>query len=309
MRKLVSTVNMEKSEWLKWRRMGIGGSDASVIAGVNPFRSVFQLWKEKTGQAEPEEVETEYTHFGSILEPVIKREFTRRTGLRIRNRYAILQSEDYPFMLADLDGVVNENGKRCIFEAKTASAYKAELWEEGVPREYLYQIQHYMAVTGAEKTYIAALVGGNHFLYHEVYRDEEMIRRLIRMEQDFWVNHVLSGKEPRADGSDATSAYLGETYRRSNGQTIELPKESLPLFEEYDRLNSQIQELKEAKEAVANQMKLYLKENEQGRIGDRKITWKPVTSVTVDKKRLEKEQKEIYEKYTTTNQYRRLSVA
>ena len=137
MKKLVSTVNMEKSEWLKWRRMGIGGSDASVIAGVNPFRSVFQLWKEKTGQAEPEEVETEYTHFGSILEPVIKREFTRRTGLRIRNRYAILQSEDYPFMLADLDGVVNENGKRCIFEAKTASAYKAELWEEGVPREYL----------------------------------------------------------------------------------------------------------------------------------------------------------------------------
>ena len=127
MRKLVSTVNMEKSEWLKWRRMGIGGSDASVIAGVNPFRSVFQLWKEKTGQAEPEETETEYTHFGSILEPVIKREFTRRTGLRIRNRYAILQSEDYPFMLADLDGVVNENGKRCIFEAKTASAYKAEL--------------------------------------------------------------------------------------------------------------------------------------------------------------------------------------
>ena len=56
MRKLVSTVNMEKREWLKWRRMGIGGSDASVIAGVNPFRSVFQLWKEKTGQAEPEEI-------------------------------------------------------------------------------------------------------------------------------------------------------------------------------------------------------------------------------------------------------------
>lgn len=37
-------------EWLKWRTMGIGGSDASVIAGVNPYRSVFQLWKEKTEQ-------------------------------------------------------------------------------------------------------------------------------------------------------------------------------------------------------------------------------------------------------------------
>ena len=49
MRKLVSTRNMDKKEWLKWRTMGIGGSDASVIAGVNPYRSVFQLWKEKNG--------------------------------------------------------------------------------------------------------------------------------------------------------------------------------------------------------------------------------------------------------------------
>ena len=164
MRKLVSTRDMEKKEWLKWRTMGIGGSDASVIAGVNPYRSVFQLWKEKTGQEEPEEKDSEYTHFGSLLEPVIKREFTRRTGLKVRNRYAILQSEEYPFMLADLDGIVYENHKMCIFEAKTASAYKKEIWEQRVPLEYLYQIQHYMAVTGAKNIYLAPLTGSNHFL-------------------------------------------------------------------------------------------------------------------------------------------------
>lgn len=61
MRTLVATKNMEKTEWLKWRTMGIGGSDASVIAGVNPYRSVFQLWKEKTGQVEPEEKDSEFT--------------------------------------------------------------------------------------------------------------------------------------------------------------------------------------------------------------------------------------------------------
>ena len=106
MRTLVSTLHMEREEWLKWRNMGIGGSDASVIAGVNPYRSVLQLWKEKTGQEVPEEKDTEVTHFGNVLEPVVKKEFTRRTGLKIRNRYAILQSEEYPFMLADLDGII-----------------------------------------------------------------------------------------------------------------------------------------------------------------------------------------------------------
>ena len=309
MRKLVSTRDMEKKEWLKWRTMGIGGSDASVIAGVNPYRSVFQLWKEKTGQEEPEEKDSEYTHFGSLLEPVIKREFTRRTGLKVRNRYAILQSEEYPFMLADLDGIIYENHKMCIFEAKTASAYKKEIWEQRVPLEYLYQIQHYMAVTGAEKTYIAALVGGNHFLYHEVCRDEAMIQDIIQLEKDFWENHVLTGKEPQADGSKATAEYLEEAYGTSNGKIVELPKESLVLFEQYDLISAQLTQLKEAKEEVTNKMKNYLKENEKGVIGDRQVTWKSVTSTAFDRKRLEQERQEIYQEYCTEKQYRRLSVA
>jgi putative phage-type endonuclease len=160
MKVLAKTNGMERKEWLEWRRMGIGGSDASVIAGVNPFRSIFDLWLDKTGQTEPGEEESEYIHFGNVLEPVVRKEFMRRTGLKVRRKMAILQSGEYPFMLADLDGVIYEDGKLCIFEAKTASAYKREIWEAGVPLEYQYQVQHYMAVTGAEKTYIAALVGG-----------------------------------------------------------------------------------------------------------------------------------------------------
>ena len=58
----------------------------------------------------------------------------------------LLQSEEYPFMFADLDGVINENGEMAIFEAKTASAYKQEVWEDGVPAPYTLQVQHYMAV-------------------------------------------------------------------------------------------------------------------------------------------------------------------
>ena len=45
----------------------------------------------------------------------------------------------------------------------------------------MYQIQHYMAVTEAKKTYIAALVGGNSFIYHEVYRDENMIQEIVKI--------------------------------------------------------------------------------------------------------------------------------
>lgn len=309
MKVLVKTAKMPREEWLKWRTEGIGGSDVSVIFGINPYRSIFQLWMEKTGQIEPEERETEYTHFGTVLESVVKQEFMRRTGLKVRAKRALLQSDKYSFMLADLDGVIYEDGMMNIFEAKTASEYKREVWEEGVPEEYILQVQHYMAVTGARRTYIAALVGGNHFIYHVVERDEKLIALIIQREKEFWEKNVSQGEEPLADGSKATTEYINGKYGKSSGGTIVLPTEALSLCDSYDVLSGQIKALEREKDAVANQLKNYLKENEVGVVGDRKVTWKEITAKGFDKKRLEKEIKEVYEAYTTTNSYRKLSVA
>ena len=94
----VKTKNMKKEDWLKHRTGGIGGSDVSIIAGVNPFKSVHQLWLEKTGQVEPEQIESEYTHFGTLLEPIVRKEFTERTGIKVRQKHMLLQNETYPFM-------------------------------------------------------------------------------------------------------------------------------------------------------------------------------------------------------------------
>ena len=309
MKVLVKTAGLSRKEWLKWRTKGIGGSDLSVIAGVSHFTSVFQIWLEKTGQIEPQETETEYTHFGRVMEPVVKREFTERTGIKIRAKKAILQSDEYPFMLADLDGVIYENGEMVLFEAKTASAYKQEVWEQGVPWEYILQVQHYMAVTGAKKAYVAALVGGNHFYYHEVYRDEALIAQIISMEKAFWGDYVLAGREPAADGSEATTKFLNEKYGNSNGATIDLPEEVSVLCSHYGEVSKQLKMLEEKKDALSNQLKNYLKDNEIGRAGEYTITWKPVVTTGFDKKRLALENKEVYDKYCTKNQYRRLLVA
>jgi predicted phage-related endonuclease len=212
-------------------------------------------------------------------------------------------------MYADLDGVINEDGETCIFEAKTASAYKQETWEDGVPAAYIMQVQHYMAVTGAKKTYIAALVGGNHFFYHVVERDEEMIRKIVAMEKYFWETYVIGGVEPIPDGSSATTEYFNSKFNSSNGETVELPDEVLPICEEYERISEQLKELETAKNATANLLKSYLKEAEVGTVGDRKVIWKQVSKSTVDTKRLKTEQPDIYTNYLTQSQYRRLSVA
>ena len=309
MKIVVKTADLSREEWLKYRTKGIGGSDVSIIAGINPFKSVHQLWLEKTGQIEPEQTDSDYAHFGSLLEPIVRKEFTARTGIKVRQKHMLLQSEEYPFMFADLDGVINENGEMAVFEAKTASAYKQEVWEDGVPAPYILQVQHYMAVTGAKRTYIAALVGGNHFFYHVVERDEEMIGKIIAMEKYFWETHVLGGVEPVPDGSDATTNYFNNRFSHSNGMTIELPEEALSVCMEYDRLSEELKKVEAAKNAAANQLKSYLKEAEAGTVGDRTVTWKEISKSTVDAKRLKTEKPEIYNSFLKDSSYRRLSVA
>lgn len=239
----------------------------------------------------------------------MRKEFTQRTGIRVRQKHMLLQSGEYPFMFADLDGVINEDGEMAVFEAKTASAYKQEVWEEGIPAPYILQVQHYMAVTGAKKTYIAALVGGNHFYHHAVERDEEMIGKIVAMEKYFWETHVLGGMEPVPDGSEATTNYFNSRFRESNGETVELPEEALAVCMEYDRLSEELKRMEEAKNAAANQLKSYLKEAEAGTVGGRKVTWKLVSKSTVDTKRLKSEQPEVYSSFLKDSSYRRLSVA
>ena len=310
MKVVARTKDMPRREWLRWRTNGIGGSDASVIAGCNPYKSVYELWKEKTGQTEPEEVENDYVHFGIVLEAVVRNEFMQRTGLKVRAKNAILQSDEYPFMFANLDGIIYENGKKSIFEAKTASAYKEEEWKRGTPVEYQYQIQHYMAVTGAEKTYIAALIGGNHFCYHVVERDENMIHEIICMERTFWNDCVLGGNAPVADGSEATTKYLSNQFPLAiNKDPVALPDECRFLCEQYDQVADEIGRLEKMQTELANRMKAMLGKHETGVVGDRRISWRNYTRTSFDQKKFKENEEELYNKYQKTATYRRFMVA
>ena len=308
-RALVKTVNMSRADWLRYRTMGIGGSDVSVIAGINPYKSAYQLWLEKTGQTELAESENEYTHFGTVLEPVIRREFMERTGLKVRQKHMLLQSATYPFMLANLDGVINLNGEMCIFEAKTASAYKLDEWQSGIPPEYMLQVQHYMAVTDTKKAYIAALIGGNHFLYKLIERNNEIISKIIAMEKYFWEVNVLGRIAPDIDGTRATTEYFNSKYNSSNGLAVRLPEELVSECEEYNRLADEIDRLTSAKDAVCNRIKNVLKENETGFAGKYKISWKQVISSKFNTTKFKADNPELYSKYLTNSQYRRFSLS
>jgi putative phage-type endonuclease len=306
---IVSTVGLSHEKWLEYRKMGIGGSDASVVCGVNRYKAPIELWQEKTGLI-PESEAGEAAHWGRMLEPLIRAEFTKRTGIEVVSVNQILQSREYPFMLANLDGVCRHptNGK-VIFEAKTASLYKAGEWEnDAVPYEYILQTHHYMAVTGYAGAYVAVLIGGNDFQIRYVARDEEIITMLIRAEQDFW-NRVLDDVPPLPDGSEACAKFIAQRFSNSVPQSrIKLPDSAAELIARYEAAREQADKYAELKREAENRLKEMLGTNETGVVGDSVITWKAVSQDRFDSKLFESEQPDIHKRYIRKSSYRRFIV-
>ena len=305
---LTSTNNLPYEDWLEYRKLGIGGSDASVVCGISRYKSPVELWMEKTNQL-PQQEAGEAAYWGTILESIVRNEFTKRTGMEVEQLGQILQSVEQPFMLANLDGVCEHpDFGPCIFEAKTASAYKAGEWDDAIPDEYLLQIQHYMAVTGYRGAYIAVLIGGNTFKWRFVERDEELISMLINLEADFW-EHVQNMTPPPLDGSDASAKFLAERFPDSTPRSkIELPDMADALLTQYDEACEQLEAVTERKQEAENRLKEMLGDNEVGTANGRIVTWKSIVQDRLDSKTLKAEHPAIYQKYINKISYRRFSV-
>lgn len=228
------------------------------------FANTAKLWLDKTGQLPAQEA-GEAAYWGTQLEPMVRAEFTKLTRIEVSHRSELLQSEEYPFMLANLDGVCEHPDLgSVVFEAKTASAYKAGEWEDTIPDEYMCQIQHYMAVTGYKGTYIAALIGGNTFKWKFIERDEELISMLMELESEFW-HHVQNGTPPPLDGSDAAAKFLAERFPDSVPKSkIILPDTAINLLAQYDDACEQLEALKEQKQEAENLLKEMMGANEIG---------------------------------------------
>lgn len=306
---LKNTKNMTKDEWLKWRDKGIGGSDVSIICGLNKFKSALELWMEKLGYVEHKEA-GESAYWGTVLEPIVREEFTNRTGLEVDTINSILKHPKYDFMLANIDGIVNDPiyGK-CLFEAKTTSAYMQEQWKDDlIPEGYMLQIQHYMAVTGYKRTFIAVLIGGNTFKYKVIERDDELIEMIIKLEKQFWEN-VKNNTPPSVDSSESSSNLLNILYPKANKENqITLPLEAEKLIEQYYLNKTKEKEFAELKDEAVNKLKMLVGNNEIGTINNSIVSWKNVCSERLDSKRLKEELPEVYKKYLKKTETRRFMI-
>lgn len=262
----------DHSKWLYVRNKGIGGSDAGIIMGLNPYKSINDLWLEKTNQVEQEDLtDNEYVYWGNQLEDMVAKEFAKRSNYKVR-RMGTVQSNEYPFMIANIDRwIVGENfGLEC----KTANAFAGKNWEDDeLPDSYYCQCLHYMAVTGAPCWYIAVLLGGNKFIYKKIDRNEDDIKTLIKEENKFW-DLVKTKKAPPVDASKACANALNVMFKGNKDSETVLPDKALELIKNIDESTEIIDKLKEDVQLNKNKLMALMGDFEIGRVGNRKVTWK-----------------------------------
>ncbi|WP_319403233.1 lambda-exonuclease family protein [uncultured Anaeromusa sp.] len=294
----IATINMSHEDWIETRKNGIGGSDVAAVLGISKYKSPIALWLEKTGMVEPEDLsEKESVYWGNTLEEVVAKEFERRTGKKVKRRNAILFHPKHSYMFANVDRLVV--GEKAGLECKTAGWRQESRWEgDEVPDEYYLQCQHYLAVTGLKKWYIAVLIGGQIFVWKEIPRNEEIIRMLIEKEADFW-SLVETRTRPAIDGSEASAEALKRELPSSNGSTIDLPADAAFWIEQYETGKESLKTAEEAVRLAENHLKEFLGENEAGECGERVVIWKSTKPrESFDKAKFEKDYPGIYQNYT-----------
>lgn len=200
-----------RKKWLEERKRGLGGSDAGIILGLNPWKNEYDLWMEKTYRANPEDISDK---------PVVQ------YGLKAEKHLIELFKLDYPnlevtenpdnkmeihpeyeYIRATVDGYLKgESDEKGILEIKTTTLRNKnsiEEWNEKVPETYYAQILHYMNVLKADFGILRVLkknIWSNKAEIEDYTitraEAEEDLKYLLEKEVEWWNRHIVNDEPP-----------------------------------------------------------------------------------------------------------------
>lgn len=273
--KVVADVrHMSREKWLAMRKNSVGGSEGAAVVGASRWKTPFEAWGEKTELVKKKDEPTEAMRWGTILEPVIRREFAVRNNLEVSEAKYVFCHKDYDFMTANIDGYVKlADGSYAVLEIKTSNYFAADDWKEGCPIEYYMQVQYYMGILGLNKAFIAVLIGGSDYRQLEIDRDEETIQFIFAKVIDFW--QLVEKKVPPAVGS-GDMEMLNKLFGKSKAEIKILSDDMAGLCEAFEKAKADMEEAKKRKEDAEAKLKIAMGSAESGSCGDYKISWKSV---------------------------------
>ena len=302
----VDISGITRDEWIGLRKLGVGGSDVAPLLGLSPWKSEYELWCEKSGLIEPEDISDKpAVLWGTLLESVIRDRFSQlHPEYDVMKPTEMYRSSERPWAQANLDGeLTSEDGSKGVLEIKTSGFMGAHSWDDGVPVWYMCQVAHYMSVTGYGFAYVAVLIGGQDYREFRVDRDEGDIAYVNSRVDEFW-SRVVSGDEPgisEMQASGQVSRCLFERHRDPHGGYVQL--DSVPeVISDYMAAKELYKRAKENMDVYAVQVKRMIGDSEGVEFPGGKVRWVRTARKSFSSSKLKKERPDIYSEFTDEKQ-------
>jgi putative phage-type endonuclease len=302
---------VNRTDWLDWRREGIGASDVAGILGLSPWASPWSVWADKVGLS-PDSEPSDAMEFGNRAEPMLGEWFQDRTGLYISGEQTWCSHPDDPWMRCTVDGFVHEGPDQALDAALGVAEFKTTSeaeWDE-VPAHYQCQATWQALVTGMDRVWFGVLhlaFGRPRFAVYQFTptdNDKATVRDLCRR---FWHDHVLTGVPPEVDGSDATTDALNAAWPLTDPDHPVDVSADLELVT-LAAVKADIKRLEGEKARLENEIRAALGEHETGTCGGWRLSWKPQDRTSIDAKALRAAHPDIADQFTNTTTSRVLRI-
>lgn len=191
----VVNLDQRSQEWLDWRNGGIGASEAAIIMGISPWKTIHELYELKIGLRGPDPINPAMLR-GIRLEDEARAAYIRMTGKDVFPLCG--EHDELPFLRVSFDGISMLGEDAVEIKVPGAKAHAmAKEWI--VPPYYMPQLQHQMLVGGLRKI--------DYFSYDPddtekseclitVERNEFFLERYLEKAASFWENVI--GRTPPA---------------------------------------------------------------------------------------------------------------
>lgn len=279
----------------------LGASEAAGVMGLNPYKSIIELYYEKIGvkivndfdnaamfwgRELEEQVAEKWQYWSGDAESMIEN-FTNKNLIRkCRRLNAYTQNKKFAWLFVSLDRVINKTEfiDEGALECKTISGFAADKWESGIPPMYIVQLQTQVAVLEFMFGEIAILKDGRFMDVLPFERHDDVVEGILSRSKDFFdrvkngiMHHILSLVAPTEElklihtsaydnyAPDPDGSVSYENYLKENlndkGGTITGGEEMLQIAKNYVAHNLTIDEIEEKKRLCSNVLKNFIGEN------------------------------------------------
>lgn len=294
----------------------LGSSDIAAVIGVSRWATPLDVYRAKVEPDSAEVIDIDKQRIlrrGHRLEPFIVQmavDELRSRGheVRVWRRNARVTHRAHRFLSAELDAVLQVDGAMVNLEAKSASRWNAaqwgEPWTDEIPTEYSAQVQMAQALSGRDRTFVAAVIGLDDVTMYEVPGERDLHEYVIEQGRKFWVDHVLARRPPPPQ----TLEDLDTLYPSTRPHPLLATAEIIRAAHELRTVRAEISRLQDVADEAEFIVREFLGAHDtlMDSEGRKVLTAREQTRRVLDTDRLQREQAGIYLQYLRESQSRPL---